>query len=1137
MQKKLTLSLLLASLFALSYGQQIELLDQDAHSIRLKCKLTDFELTNVETAQGQAVLVTIPEGTPLLRASAPEVPKLTTSFVLGDQSGSQIRIESAQYTDYPNMLMAPSKGNLYRDVNPADVPYTFGSTYEEDNFYPGKVAELKTPYLFRDYRGQSIWFYPVQYNPVQQVMRVYDEVILSIAFEGEVGENSRQAAGDRVVSEPFDQLYRQRFINYAAVQDRYDPVSEMGNMLIIAAAEFIPLIEPLVDWKKQKGIPTAVVSMSEVGTTAADITNYVREYYNTHGLTYLLLVGDENRVPTAQTSQNNACDHCYGYLEGTDHYPDLLVGRFNAETAAEVERMVLRNMIYEKTPSMENPDWFGTALGFGSDQGPGDDGEFDFEHLNVIKSDLLNFGYAAVYEFYDGSQAASSPTPGDVTADANGSPNANAINAVINAGASLMNYTGHGDHGVLASGNFNNAAINQLTNTVGYPLLVAVACCVGDFQNDFGSGPCLGDTWVRAVDANTGLPTGGIAGYFSSILQSWSPPMEAQDEISKLIVGSGAYTVRQTIGGLLAHGGSSMIDAYGPGGDEMMDTWNIFGDPSVVLWSQTPTDLSANHDQQVFIGTSELTVACDVENALVGLYYEGETLAYGLVENGFAVLNFDPVTYPSPIMVTVTAANHLPYQGEVVVVPAEGPFVVVEAYNINDEAGNSNAQIDYAETITVDITLNNVGLEMAEAVSTTIVEAPAEITLLSDTYTWGDVAVDESITQYATFSFAVPALIEDEMSLPFLLEITDANDHTWNKWILLKAYAPELNIQSIQLDDSSLGNGNGRLDAGETATIYIENKNTGHSASPTALAQLLTSSPYVELLVSEIALGAIENTALAGFDIKVSEDVPLGETAQFDYNLAADPYGIGSSFTLYMNQIAEDFETNDSTFEWQSSSASPWFISNLFAYDGQQSMQSGAINNNQSTELSLEVNVLEAGPLSFFRKVSTEEGWDFLRFYIDNTEVASWSGESDWEEIAFDINPGVHTFSWVYYKDEIIQAGLDACWVDAVIFPPIELPEVVNSLNPLESAAISLNVAPNPASDRVVVSYDLPKEQLVELVLVNSQGLVLRQLQPYENRSAARHQVLLDVSDLPAGMYFVVCRGENGHIVRPVVKE
>ena len=51
-----------------------------------------------------------------------------------------VNVIDAQYTDYTDMDIAPSKGNFSRQINPDDVPYTYGPMYEENAFFPATQA-------------------------------------------------------------------------------------------------------------------------------------------------------------------------------------------------------------------------------------------------------------------------------------------------------------------------------------------------------------------------------------------------------------------------------------------------------------------------------------------------------------------------------------------------------------------------------------------------------------------------------------------------------------------------------------------------------------------------------------------------------------------------------------------------------------------------------------------------------------------------------------------------------------------------------------------------------------------------------------------------------------------------------------
>ena len=62
--------------------------------------------------------------------------------------------------------------------------------------------------------------------------------------------------------------------------------------------------------------------------------------------------------------------------------------------------MVNRTIGYEMDPDPA-ADWYKKGSGFASNQGPGDDGEYDDEHLDNIRELLLAYTYTEVDQIYD----------------------------------------------------------------------------------------------------------------------------------------------------------------------------------------------------------------------------------------------------------------------------------------------------------------------------------------------------------------------------------------------------------------------------------------------------------------------------------------------------------------------------------------------------------------------------------------------------------------------------------------------------------------------------------------------------------------------------------------------------------------
>jgi len=216
-------------------------------------------------------------------------------------------------------------------------------------------------------------------------------------------------------------------------------------------------------------------------------------------LAFVLLVGDSDQVATP-TASWGASDPSYAKLSGNDNYPDILVGRFSAETLAELETQLQRTITYEQTAKTDQ-EWFWKGSGIGSDEGTGDDGEWDWEHIRNIRTDLLDNNYTEVDELYGGSQG------GD---DEPGHPSPAIIAQDVNEGRGIINYCGHGAqdgwgwNAAPAWYVFTSDDVDDLTNVNELPFIVSVACVNGDFDGS----TCFAEKWLRAT--HNGQPTGAV---------------------------------------------------------------------------------------------------------------------------------------------------------------------------------------------------------------------------------------------------------------------------------------------------------------------------------------------------------------------------------------------------------------------------------------------------------------------------------------------------------------------------------------------------------------------------------------------------------------------------------------------------
>jgi PKD repeat protein len=630
---------------------KISLVSSDLVQSRVQFTIAGFNLHDVMTPKGSAYSLDIKKGSLMEIAGAPDLPKLTTSLVIPDNAEMEAVVVSSSYKDFPGMDIAPSKGVITRDIDPATVPYRYGDEYSRDAFFPGMITGMRDPYILRDLRGQTLIVYPFQYNPVTKVLRVYNDLTIEVRKVSDNGVNPLvRKTKDLRVNKEFNALYSRHFLNYGSLT--YTPLNDYGNILVISYGTFMTAMQPYVNWKRSIGYPTTMISIDSVGTTSAQIKQFITDYYNAHGLTFVLLVGDNEQITTYQGSGvGGASDNYYGYIVGNDHYADVFIGRFSAQTIDQVNTQVQRTLDYEENPQYRTDDWLTTVIGIGSDQGPGDNNEYDYQHIRNQQTKLLAYTYTWNPELFDGSQGGN---------DAPGNPGPADVTSAVNDGASLILYCGHGSMTSWGTTGFSNANVNTLTNQGKLPFIWSVACLNGEFMN----GTCFAEAWLRAT--NNGQPTGAIAFLGSTILQSWNSPMAGQDEMTDILAESYPDNIKRTFAGISINGCMKMIDEYGTDGANMADTWTVFGDPSIIVRTKNPDTLIVSNDTSLLVGVTSLLVTCNKDSARAMLLLHDTILATGLVNNDTILFSFPALLNPNDtVLLTVSNYNAIPYQSKI----------------------------------------------------------------------------------------------------------------------------------------------------------------------------------------------------------------------------------------------------------------------------------------------------------------------------------------------------------------------------------------------------------------------------------------------------------------------------------------
>ena len=641
----LLMILLMVFGFAAAQTPAFERLSISQNSVTLRFRLPGFSWVPVFTEKGVWMRVVAKGAAPSMEKGAPELPHFSFSLLVPPDESPRLEIISAVHHDVHPVKIVPSKGKQYRNISRDSIPYLFGPSYQSGQFMPDRILWPGSKYQLRKQFGQVIQLTPFQYSGATQTLRIYDEVVIRISWRAGKKEPTK-----RPDAKVFENLYNTQFLNFRSGQFKNDGLSAAGRgtMLIISYGPFIPLLHDFVHWKKKTGFEVMVKDVAGLGDAAA-IKAFIQQQFRQRDVTYVLLVGDAGLVPSSRLGGHDS-DNDYAYVAGNDHYPDLFVGRFSAETSEQLKRMLNRSILYELYPVADSA-WYHTAVGIASQQGPGYRGMFDYQHIRTIDSGLMDsLKYQPVFEYFDGSQGGR---------DAAGNPSAVQIVERLNDGVGLVNYCGHGNVGVWTTSGFNNEDVQQLTNRRKWPFIFSVSCATGNFVHH----TCLAEALQRAGIFE--IPTGAVASLMSTMDQSWEPPMYAQQQMNLLLQPKAIN--EHTFGAISMMACIQMNDQFGTDGFEITDTWTIFGDPSLEVRTRQPQRVILTAPDSLAVSRHNLTVHVTANQGRVTLLQNNLLVAGAPVDTGGnCILAWDSTLMSGEATLTYSGFNYRPVSKAIV---------------------------------------------------------------------------------------------------------------------------------------------------------------------------------------------------------------------------------------------------------------------------------------------------------------------------------------------------------------------------------------------------------------------------------------------------------------------------------------
>ena len=190
-----------------------------------------------------------------------------------------------------------------------------------------------------------------------------------------------------------------------------------------------------------------------------------------------------------------------------------------------------------------------------------------------------------------------------------------------------------------------------------------------------------------------------------------------------------------------------------------------------------------------------------------------------------------------------------------------------KGFAINDTLGNNNHRLNPGESVAMSLALNNISGEPVSGVSAVLMVEDEHVTLAQDTVVFPDFAANETITIDDAFAFSVDGEVSPYQEIKFRVRVFVEGE-------LMGAYYDKIIVHDYLLKYATVAiindpNGDGFLNPGETAELYIMIDNKGNEMAPMVMGTLSTTNPMLTLNETEKSFSTIgaEMMGQAGFSV------------------------------------------------------------------------------------------------------------------------------------------------------------------------------------------------------------------------------------------------------------------------------
>ena len=660
-------------------ADKAECVKSDMTSLKASFSFSAIDAQDYESERGTFSWLSLPNTVIGGNEGDPQIP--VVNQLIAVPFGANPRIEITSYSttdyrldDYGMHTLMPRQLPVRKNQRPEDVPFIMNeAAYQTRGLRSEPTAIVSMEGTMRGVQLGKMTIEPVSYDPVDNTIRVFNDIEVTVHFDGADARATEQMLID-TYSPYFEIAYKQLF-NGRAITSIYDQHPDLYNtpvkMLVVTTSTYAnsTAFQNWLTWKKQKGIYVDVQTVAN-SASASTIKNLIYSRYNATYPSFLVLVGDETVVThyalwDYDSSYGNAAtDLEYASVDG-DIYHDMYMSRMPVSSTTELGNLVNKILTYEKY-TMSDPSYLNETLLIAG---------WDSYWTNVIGKPTIQYANNNYFNSAHGI------TPHVFITTASGQRTC--YNYINNVG--FINYTAHGDIQEWADPSFTNSNVNSLTNNDKYFWAMGNCCLTANFKNAQNNQTCFGEAMIRAANKGAwgyigsvpesiwyedyyfgvGAFNAGTSGSVPSVNGTTKGAYDALfDETSFNCLNSVPF-----IGNLAVSYAHSQNYTTGVSEEYYWRAYMCFGDGSVMPYLKVPAANNVSHTGTLPIGANSYTVNADA-GSYVSITVNNEIIGVAVVPNNSTSVSV-PVTAqsaPGTAMIVVTRNQRQPYIGTINIV-------------------------------------------------------------------------------------------------------------------------------------------------------------------------------------------------------------------------------------------------------------------------------------------------------------------------------------------------------------------------------------------------------------------------------------------------------------------------------------